>query len=157
MPETGSELLQCIQTMLLYVDPALLINTLLEGGKYGSGSKYGELAPLLRSVFDTYDYQEVLLSSVNNLLRTDEVHALGRLRKSEVSGIRCQPFSDETPCDFCHEKLEAAVLVFACDSKFHVKCLNKEAAYHFGSNGERDYFCPQCHDGTHKNPVEIQK
>lgn len=152
MPETGSDLLQCIQTMLLYVDPARLINTLLEGGKFASG-QYGELAPLLRSVFDTYDYQEVLQSSVNNLLRADEFRALDRLRRSQVSGIRCQPLSDETACELCNEKLDTALIIFACDSKFHVKCLNKEAAYRFGPNSEREYFCPKCRDGPQANPA----
>jgi hypothetical protein len=110
--------------MIGNIDLLSLLQRILNDPLYSgeSGGKLCDIRELLMGMLDTYNYEETLLQTTNNLLLNELHQQLSHLRRD----VNKAHSNRTTNCSVCLKPLyfEDNVIVFRCSHSFHEKCLN---------------------------------
>ncbi|XP_067145381.1 vacuolar protein sorting-associated protein 8 homolog isoform X3 [Centruroides vittatus] len=133
-----------LNNMMGYVTLPAILQRIVQDPAYATG-KFCEIRELIMGMFDTYNYEKTLLSTVNNLLYHDLHAQLSQLRR--VANRRYS--SHPNVCNLCNKDYLSAcrrreVLLFKCGHSFHLECLDNAHSVRVDEEGVQTWSCHRC-------------
>jgi len=143
-----------------HVDPIKLIN------RIPSGMEIPGLAGRLVKIISDYNLQMSLREGCNSILKADCVALVGRLHRSQKTGIKVGDERGNSKCSICdgviqYSKTNELIIVFLCSHLYHQRCIRLDAVNGNAKENEPDaanlnasevpnplaqrQYCPLCH------------
>ncbi|XP_039610993.1 vacuolar protein sorting-associated protein 8 homolog [Polypterus senegalus] len=119
--------MQVMNSMTGFIALPSILQRILQDPVYGRG-KLAEIKGLILGMLETFNYEQTLLETTNNLLNHDLHWSLSNLRAAVCRGL--SPRLDH--CSIClqqykkRQELDEEIIVFSCGHLYHCQCLRSK-------------------------------
>ncbi|XP_051787223.1 vacuolar protein sorting-associated protein 8 homolog [Erpetoichthys calabaricus] len=119
--------MQVMNSMTGFIALPSILQRILQDPVYGRG-KLAEIKGLILGMLETFNYEQTLLETTNNLLNHDLHWSLSNLRAAVCKGL--SPRLDH--CSIClqqykkRQELDDEIIVFSCGHLYHCQCLRSK-------------------------------
>ncbi|XP_033098288.1 vacuolar protein sorting-associated protein 8 homolog [Anneissia japonica] len=140
-----------LNSMLGYIALPSILQKIMQDPTYSSGN-FGEIKELILGMLDTYNYEETLLNTTNQLLAQDLYWSLTNLTSTANKGV----ISRSEHCPICTQQFASSstddVIIFSCVHSYHTSCL-QSAGCSTLIDGKLHWSCLLCNTARRwKNP-----
>ena len=136
-----------LSSMVGYIDLLTLLQRILQDPLFSNdkNAQLKDIKQLIMGMLDSFNYQQTLLQTTNNLIESDLHNQLYNLTKN-ASKAHSSP---STLCAMCMKDLifDDDVVVFKCTHTFHLSCI--------GSKSKKTFKCHLCDSGSRRSNNKI--